>query len=72
MIQLGPVFRQNLASLLARTGMTQTDLANRMECKPSHVSRLLSGAREPGLSTLSKLAEIFSVPPDTLLRENNF
>lgn len=39
--------------------MSSTDLAKKVEIDLSHVSRLLSGERDPSLELLSKLGDIF-------------
>lgn len=69
MIHLGNVFRQNLKTLMDRRKWSQADLAERMECTQPYISQLLTGAREPGLTTVEKVAGVFGVTPESLLKE---
>lgn len=46
---------ENILELLEKKGLTQTDLAHRLQRSKSHVSKLLSGERNMTLRTLSDL-----------------
>ncbi len=68
-IQLGDVFRSNLRRLMAKQGWTQLEFAKQMDVSQPYASQLMSGAREPGLSTIDKVATLFGIQQDELLRE---
>ena len=40
-------------------GLTQTDVAKKLNCTPSAVNQYESGKRKPSFDTLIKLAEIY-------------
>lgn len=71
MTQLGKVFRANLRRHLIDCGWTQGDLAAEMEVSQPYVSQLLNGPGDPSFSTVERIAEIFDIPPEELLREKN-
>jgi transcriptional regulator with XRE-family HTH domain len=45
-----------------RRGVSQTDLAHRVECSVSYLSMLENNKRDPTLSTLTKIAHGLNVP----------
>jgi len=53
-----------IKDLRRKTGLTQNDLADRVDITQSHLSQLENGKKEPSLSTLDRIAEEFglSVP----------
>lgn len=62
-----------LRELRARAGLTQDQVAKRLECHESAVSRWESGSRFPTGEDLIALASLFSVSTDFLLgREQQF
>ena len=58
---------QRLRSLRAQNGMTQGQVAKRLGCHESAVSRWESGSRSPGAADLVGLADLFEVSVDALL-----
>lgn len=50
-------------------GMTQEELAEKLDIHPSYVGQLERGEREASLHTLEKLADTFALPPAELLGE---
>ena len=52
--------------------MTQMEVAEVLEVKPATISKYEAGALEPNIESLKKLAELFEVSVDELLKENEF
>lgn len=50
-----------------KRGLSQTELANRLNIKPVNIARWENGQRNPRPSTLKRIAEILEVPVDWLL-----
>lgn len=69
MVQLAKVFRSNVRRLMAEREWSQLEFAKRLGVSQPYASQLMSGVRDPGLSTIDKVAAIFGVQPDELLRE---
>lgn len=61
-------FSDNLQFLRTRQGLTQEQLAERMEVSRQSVSKWESGLSYPEMETLLKLCELFRMDMDTLLR----
>lgn len=59
---------ENLPFLRAREGLTQEQLAERLDVSRQSVSKWESGASYPEMDTLLKLCDIFHTDLDTLLR----
>lgn len=59
---------ENLQYLRAREGVTQEQLAERLDVSRQSVSKWESGASFPEMDTLLKLCDMFHVDMDTLLR----
>ena len=49
--------------------MTQAEVAEALEIKPATVSKYESGALEPNIESLKKLAELFEISVDELLKD---
>lgn len=49
------------------TGLSQRALAGKLNVDPSYLSRLESGARDPSIAFLRRLAEVTSTPLSVLL-----
>jgi transcriptional regulator with XRE-family HTH domain len=66
--ELYEVFRQNLRSLRIEAGMSQSELARRMDVKPSYICDL-ENSRRPGvtIATVAEIADVLGVAPSTLL-----
>ena len=50
-----------------RAGLSQAELAQKLQCSASAVGMYEQGRREPALDTLVRLSEVFSVSTDFLL-----
>ena len=55
---ISSVFSQNLNRLLREKGMTQVDLAKRIDAAPSAVNAWVKGATIPRTPTLRKIMEV--------------
>lgn len=62
---------QKVAALMARRGMTQTELAARIGLGQSAVSMLLSGQRNPRMDTLKAIADAMGVSVAELVSEDH-
>lgn len=58
---------ENIKYLREQAEMTQRDLAEKVELSPSAIGMWESGTREPELSKIIKLAELFEVALDELV-----
>jgi len=47
--------------------LSQSELAERLGVSKSHISELESGKKTPSVDLLKKYAEVFDIPPSTLL-----
>ena len=52
--------------------MTQMEVAEVLEVKPATISKYEAGALEPNIESLKKLAELFGISVDELLKEDKF
>ena len=52
--------------------MTQVEIAESLGVKPATISKYESGTLEPNIESLKKLAEIFNVSVDELIKEDDF
>lgn len=59
---------ENLPYLRAREGLTQEQLAERLDVSRQSVSKWESGASYPEMDTIIKLCDMFHIDMDTLLR----
>jgi transcriptional regulator with XRE-family HTH domain len=67
--RLPKAFRENLRNRMREAGVNQTRLATLLGVTPSYVSHLLTGRRDPGLATLSRLSEVLHCRPSDLLAD---
>lgn len=58
---------QVLKDIRTSTGLSQRDLAERIEVDQTYVSHLENDRRDPSVRTLRKIAHAFDVPVSTLL-----
>lgn len=63
-------FRQNVIILLERRGWNRSDLARAMGVKPSFISQILNGYRDPGLALVERVANAIGVEVVTLVRKS--
>lgn len=52
--------------------MTQVEIAESLGVKPATILKYESGTLEPNIESLKKLAEIFNVSVDELIKEDDF
>ena len=50
---------EKLVELREKAGLSQTAVAEKLQCTPAAVSQYESGKREPNFETLIKLADIY-------------
>lgn len=61
-------FRANVKVALADNGLSQSDLARRLNCTPGYISQLLSGRHDPGLRVVESIAHALNTSVESLLR----
>jgi len=61
------VLMRNLKDRRGFLGLTQSELAERLQCSQSYVSELESGAKQPLVGTLAALALALETSPAALL-----
>lgn len=61
------LFRRNLRDIRTSAGLSQSELARRMECAPSYICDLERGRRDPTIRTLAPLATALGTEPAELL-----
>ncbi len=61
-------FRIWLSDELKHRNLSLSDLARRSNITRSHISRILSGDRTPGMNTLVAIARALSLPEEDMLR----
>lgn len=50
-----------------RMGMSQSDVAQAVECERSYLAYLEGGTKQPSWDLLTRLAALFNLPPKALL-----
>jgi len=60
---------ERIQSLRVQKGFTQRELAEKLGVSPSAVGMYEQGRREPDAACLTRMAQVLSVTPDTLLAE---
>lgn len=71
-MDLRKIFMDNLRIRLTERGWSQNELARRLNISTAAVSHLFTGVRQPGLSTIEKIAEVLEVSPLELLIPREF
>lgn len=61
------MFAENLKRLRLKKGLTQKELADKLSLSPSAIGMYEQGRREPDLTTLKKICELFEISCDQLL-----
>ena len=64
-------FQLVLKSLRKSSGLTQDELANKLDVSRSTIGMYESGAREPDYETLEAIADFFNVDTDYMLGRTN-
>ena len=62
---------RRIRGALDKRGMTQRELAERVEITEAAMSRYVSGKRTPGVQTLMKMAKELFVPLSDLIPEDD-
>lgn len=70
MKQISEIIAENLISLRKKHGLTQNDLAEKLKYSDNTISRWEHAEITPSVETLEKIAEIYGVPIESLLKEN--
>ena len=65
--QLREGFRELLRTRRIKAGLTQAELAQRIETKQPYIASLESGTGSPTFETLAKLSEALNISPRDLL-----
>lgn len=63
------MFKDKIFELLKKEGITQRELANKIQINESALSRYISGERTPRIDIVTKLARYFNVSVEELLDE---
>lgn len=66
---LAEAFRRNVRARMDELNLSQADLAEKLEVTPSFVSQMLSGHRNPGLTSLTQFAKVLKISAFELLAE---
>lgn len=69
MKNLKQVIAKNLVALRKKSGMTQNELAQKLNYSDNAVSRWERGELAPSIEVIENIAEVYNVEPDILLRE---
>lgn len=62
-------FGQKLRTLRQQRGLTMKQLGEMLEVSDSHVSRLETGDKTPNVAMVLKIAQIFDVSTDVLIKD---
>ena len=72
MAEMNEIFSKNFQKFLERRGLTQTDIAEKMEVSNATISYWLSGTKTPRMDKLGRLAKILNTTIHALTEENGF
>lgn len=67
---MAELFANRLSSLLAQSGLTQKELAEKTGLTPAAISRYVSGSRMPREIVVAKIAKALDVQPCDLIGTN--
>ncbi len=70
MKDLKQIIAKNLIMLRKKSGMTQNELAQKLNYSDNAVSRWERGELAPSIEVIENIAEVYGIEPDMLLREN--
>ena len=59
--------QNRLAEIIKRSGLTQTELANKLNVNQSNISHYLKGDKLPALDTLANLCKILDADANYIL-----
>lgn len=69
MYDLKPIIAKNISALRIKSGMTQSELAARLNYSDKAVSKWERAESIPDVCVLTEIADLFGVPLDSLVRE---
>ena len=69
--KLKSLFQDNLKFRRKALGLTQKDLAEKIDAQQPYIADLENGIRHPTLETLAKLSEALKVRPDFFLAQES-
>ena len=64
-------FKERLKQLRTESGLTQTELADKLQMSKGSIGNYESGNREPNMETLEAIADFFNVDMNYLLGYSN-
>lgn len=70
--ELRAIFSHNLRLLRKERKLTQVQLAGLVNVKQPTIAAFEAGTASPSLETIARVAEVFRIAPDVLLREGVF
>ena len=71
MSEIKPIIAKNIASLRTSAGLTQLELAEKLNYSDKAVSKWERGESTPDVAVLTHIADLFGVPLDYLVREDH-
>ena len=71
MYNLKPIIAKNISRLRIKSGMTQSELAARLNYSDKAVSKWERAESIPDVCVLTEIADLFGVPLDSLVREHS-
>ena len=66
---IAEIIAENLVSLRKKHNLTQNDLAEKLKYSDNTISRWEHAEITPSIETLEKISEIYEVPLESLLKE---
>lgn len=70
MKEIKQIVAENLVALRKKSGLTQNELAEKMNYSDNSISRWERGDLSPSLENLQKFSEVYNVPIEYLLKEH--
>ena len=68
---IGLIIARNLQYLAKRSGLTEAEIARKIDCPPQTLNRMFRGQTpDPKISVVRKLSSFFEIPISNLLSEN--
>lgn len=64
--------KQHIAEAIKHSGMTQTELAKKLDVKQQQISCYIKGQKAPSLDTLAKLCAVLDVDANEILCVNKY
>ncbi len=71
MYDLKPIIAKNISNLRIKSGMTQSELAARLNYSDKAVSKWERAESIPDVCVLTEIADLFGVPLDSLVRDSS-